>query len=260
MMTTQTAMASPIVDICTDPADLAQKAAQFIAQAAHDAIAQRGRFTLVLTGGSTPENTYILLADPQRPVPIQWSNTYLFLGDERFVDTADPRSNFGMIQRSLLSRISISPSHVFPMPLQMRSAAQAAAEYDKQLCEFFSTSDRTTAPQFDLILLGLGEDGHTASLFPRAHALDVGDVWVTWSPPGTLPPQVDRITLTFPVINAARQVAFLVSGKKKAIVVRDILEGWASREDRPAAGVKPLQGTVRWFIDKDAAQLLTEKS
>jgi 6-phosphogluconolactonase len=128
------------------------------------------------------------------------------------------------------------------------------------LARFFSPDVKKDAlPRFDLILLGLGEDGHTASLFPGAAALQVEDAWVTWSPPGVLPPAVDRITLGFPVLNAARQVAFLVAGARKAAALHDVLEGGADRDRRPAAGVQPRDGTLTWFVDQDAAKLLTRK-
>jgi 6-phosphogluconolactonase len=126
------------------------------------------------------------------------------------------------------------------------------------LADFFSKPEQTVPPRFDLIFLGMGGDGHTASLFPFADALNVTDTWVTWTSPGTLPLPVDRITLTYPVLNAARQVIFLVSGKNKAVALRDVLEGQASYEDRPAAGVRPADGTVIWLVDKEAARLLTQ--
>ncbi len=185
--------------------------------------------------------------------------TYLFFGDERFVSPEDPRSNYGMVRRNLLARISIPPSNVYPVPADQPSAAAAAAAYAQTLAEFFHQSDPSVPPRFDLIFLGLGSDGHTASLFPFAEALEVTDAWTACTPPGTTPPPVDRITLTYPVLNAARQIVFLVEGRNKAVALRDILEGQAPREDRPAAGVQPVDGTVTWLIDKEAAQLLAAR-
>ncbi len=248
-----------IVNMCGDSSDLAVKAADLVIQAARDAIARRRRFTFVLSGGSTPEKTYALLAQADRASAIDWPHVYLFFGDERFVPAQDPRSNFGMVRRNLLAQVPIPSANVFPVPTQVHNAAEAAAAYARQIAEFFSISDRTIPPRFDLIFLGMGSDGHTASLFPFADALDVTDAWVTWTPPGILPPPVDRITLTYPVLNAARQVVFLVSGKDKAVALRDVLEGQAPREDRPAAGVQPVDGMAIWFFDYQAARLLKQR-
>ena len=162
-------------------------------------------------------------------------------------------------RKSLLEHVPIPSANIFPMPTQGPNAAEAAAEYARQLAEFFSISDPTTPPRFDLILLGMGRDGHTASLFPRADALNVTDTWVTWSAPGILPPHVDRITLTYPVLNAARQIVFLVSGKEKSLSLRDVLGGHAPCKDRPAAGVRPVDGKVIWLVDSQAARLLKQR-
>ena len=259
-MTTLAEHASePVVSVCEDSSALAAKAADLVVQSARDAISRRGRFTFALTGGSTPEKTYALLALPDRASAIDWAQVFVFLGDERFVPFDDQRSNFGMARRSLLDHVPIPSANIFPMPTQGRDAAAGAAEYARQLAEFFSISEPKNPPRFDLIFLGLGRDGHMASLFPYAEALSVADAWVTWSRPGILPPQVDRITLTYPVLNAGRQIVFLVSGKEKALALRDVLEGRAPLKDRPAAGVRPADGTLTWFVDKEAARLLKQR-
>jgi len=250
-------MGRPIVIIQEDSEALAGKAADLITECAQDAIRERGRFTLVLSGGSTPEKTYALLAQPDRMATIDWSKTFVFFGDERMVPPEDPRSNFAMARRALLDRATVPDSNVFPIPTGKRSPAEAAKAYAECLARFFSASPASGPPRFDLVLLGLGEDGHTASLFPGAAALDVEDAWVAWSSPGTLPPPVDRVTLTYPVLNAARQVVFLVSGESKAAALRDVLEGRADRNRRPAAGVRPTDGTVTWLVDRDAAKLVS---
>jgi 6-phosphogluconolactonase len=253
-------MATPVVNICGDSSDLAVRAADLVIQAARDAVAQRGRFTFVLSGGSTPEKTYALLAQADRASAIDWPRVYLFFGDERFVPASDPRSNYGMARKNLLARVPIPRTNVFPMPTQVHNASEAAAAYTQQLAEFFSMSERTIPPRFDLIFLGMGRDGHTASLFPFSDALEVTDAWVTWTSPGIMPPPVDRITLTYPVLNAARQVVFLVSGKDKAVALRDVLQGQAPREDRPASGVQPVDGALIWLIDNQAARLLAQRN
>jgi len=250
------AIQRPQLIICESPDDLALRTADAIVAAAAVAIGDRGRFLLVLSGGTTPENAYSLLSQGKRAAAIDWSKVFVFFGDERMVPASDARSNLGMAQRTLLGRIAIPPGQVFPLRTEGRSAAGAAAEYDAELLRFFAADPRHASPGFDLILLGMGEDGHTASLFPHAAALDAQDAWATWSPPGVLPPPVDRVTLTYPAINSARQVLFVVAGEKKAPALRDILEGRANRAIRPAAGVQPIDGTLTWLIDRDAGRLL----
>jgi 6-phosphogluconolactonase len=238
--------------VCKDPDELAVRAAETIEQAAREAVAERGQFTLVLSGGSTPLKTYLLLAHRNRLTPVEWSKTFVFFSDERFVPADDPRSNFGMARKSLLGRVKIPPAQIFPMTAEAPSAAEAAERYTQTLAKFFSAPEGGRPPRFDFMLLGLGEDGHTASLFPHAPSLEA-TAWTTWSPPGKTSPLVDRITMTYPVLNAARQVVFLVSGAKKASVVREVLAGGARRENRPAAGVRPVDGQLTWLVDADAA-------
>jgi 6-phosphogluconolactonase len=242
--------------VCEDCIKLAEHAAALIQQAASDNIRSHGRFTLVLAGGSTPEKTYSLLARPQDVAKIDWSRTHLFFGDERLVPPDDPRSNFGMAQRTLFARVPVPSTNIFPIPTSRGSAAECAALYADTLSRFFQTRPGSPPPSFDLLLLGMGDDGHTASLFPGHPALQVTDSWVTSSPPGVLPPPVDRITFTFPVLNAARHVVFLVAGDKKAAVLRDVLEGGATPQQHPAAGVRPTQGKLTWLLDRAAAALL----
>jgi 6-phosphogluconolactonase len=149
------------------PADqLAARAADRIISAAGDAIRARGRFTLALSGGSTPEKTYGLLASPERSTKLDWSRIYLFFGDDRFVPHDDPRSNCEMATRSLLSKAPIADDHVFKIPTNAASPAEAAKKYEQILATFFGVPVAGPPPAFDLILLGLGDDGHTASLFP----------------------------------------------------------------------------------------------
>lgn len=248
------------IDIGPDPDVLAASAADLVIRAARESIAARGRFTLVLAGGSTPEKMYALLARPERAADIDWSRVYLFFGDERFVPADDPASNFGMVRRSLLAHVPISAEHVFPIATTAASAAEAAALYADKIAQFFARGANTAPPpRFDLIILGLGDDGHTASLFPGKPALDEEKSWVTWSPPGVLPPSVDRITLTFPVLNAARQTLFLVAGDKKAGILKEVLEDHPPRDKYPAAGVNLVDGVVTWLVDAAAAARLATK-
>ncbi len=248
---------TPAVTIVRDSARLAEHAADLIIAAAQAAIQAHGRAMLALAGGSTPEQTYRVLAQSDRSSRIDWVHTYLFLGDDRFVPVDDPSSNFAMIQRTLLAPVGVDAVHAYPVPTHLGAAAEAAAAYAATLAEAFGVGDSGQPPRFDLILLGLGKDGHTASLFPRAASLTIADQWVVAVPPGALPPPVERITLTLPVLNAARAILFLVSGRDKAEVLQDVLEGRPAREERPAVGVRPMNGTVTWLVDQAAASRLT---
>lgn len=248
---------SSTVMIFKDSDDLAAHAAELVVQATQTAIQARGRARLALAGGSTPKKMYRLLAEPARRSKIDWDLTYLFFGDERFVRPDDPSSNFAMAQQALLGPAAVPVGHVFPIPTQLATAAAAAAEYETTLAKAFGMGDNADPPRFDLVLLGLGDDGHTASLFPGAASLRVSDCWVVASPPGTLPPPVERITLTFPVLNAAREIIFLVSGQNKAEAVHDVLEGQPGRDERPAVAVCPVDGTLTWLLDEAAASRLT---
>jgi len=247
------------IEICTDANALATRAAALIVEAARDAIVHRSRFLFVLSGGSTPEMTYRLLAEPGRRAAIEWTKTFVFFGDERFVAPEDPASNFGMARRALLSKAPIPPAQVLAVPTAEQSAPAAAAAYSRELGQVFhQPPDSLPMPRFDLVLLGLGDDGHTASLFPGKPALKVQDRWMTASPPGVLPPPVERITMTLPILNAARQVVFLVAGEKKASVVKEILEETPALEKYPAAGIAPVAGTLTWLLDRAAASRLRQ--
>jgi 6-phosphogluconolactonase len=251
-----TPLARHELKVYRDADQLAAKAAVRIAAAAAESIRHRGRFTLVLAGGSTPRKTYGLLAQGDGETSIDWSRVFLFFGDERHVARDDPRSNYRMVYESLLSIAPIATEQILPVPVERANAEQCADDYAAALVKFFALPSGSV-PIFDLILLGLGDDGHTASLFPGAGALRVIDRIATWSPPGVLPPPVDRITLTYPALNAARQVMFLVSGANKAEALRDILEGNATLEARPAAGIRPESGRLVWLVDQSAAGLLS---
>ncbi|MEX0676383.1 MAG: 6-phosphogluconolactonase [Pirellulales bacterium] len=241
--------------VCRDADRLAEKAAERIARAAALSIRHRGRFTLVLAGGSTPRKTYGLLAAGDGESNIDWSRTFLFFGDERHVPRGDPRSNYRMAHESLLALAPIASEQVLPVPTDPATAEQCADEYAAALVRFFALP-AGSMPIFDLVLLGLGDDGHTASLFPGAAALSVSDRIATSSPPGVLPPPVDRVTLTYPALNAARHVMFLVEGANKAAALRDVIEGKADKNQRPAAGIRPEAGQLTWLVDRSAAGLL----
>jgi 6-phosphogluconolactonase len=253
-------MSSPHIVVCPSPNALAARAAGMFRAAATEAIRDRQRFTVALSGGSTPEKMYQLLAGPEFAKKIDWQKVYLFLGDERFVPDGDPRANWTMVRRSLLEKTAVPADHLFPLQSDLPDPAAAADAYTAILARSFGLDPTGPPPRFDLILLGLGDDGHTASLFPGKPALGVTDAWVTSSPPGVLPPPVDRVTFTYPTINAARQVLFLVAGANKVEPVRDVLEGTPTIEERPAVGVRPTDGTLTWLLDAAAAAGLSHKA
>jgi 6-phosphogluconolactonase len=239
--------------------DFYAAAADFIIAAAEKAIKERGRFTIALSGGSTPERVHELLAKPERAQRIDWNRTFVFIGDERFVPPSDKDSNFGMACRSLLDHVPIPAANLHPVPTELDSPEAAAVAYAQTLAEFFQLPLNGTPPQLDVNILGLGDDGHTASLFPGKPTLQVTDRWVVSSPPGTLPPPIDRVTLTFPVLNAAREILMLVTGEKKAATVQDVLENHPDRNKRPSVAIVPSHGTLIWMLDSGAASKLTKR-
>ncbi len=234
--------------ILESPQRLAEAAARAVVEEARQAIEQRGRFGIALAGGTTPELAYRALAENFR-ADTDWSRWFVFFSDERFVAPNDPRSNYGMAWRFLLAYVPIPPARIFPVPTGEPSVASAAAAYETRIKAFFANGP----PVFDVILLGLGEDGHTASLFPHSAALAETRRLVASGPPGRLPPPVDRVTFTFPLINMARAVFFLVAGAKKAPVLRKAFQPESARAECPAVGVRPQNGRVTFFLDRAAA-------
>lgn len=239
------------VTVLTDSADLAEAAARAIADAATDAVAARGRFTIALAGGSTPRATYMRLAQPRWAAAIQWHRTWVFFGDERCVPLDHPESNFRMAHETLLAKVPIPASQIFPMRCEHDDPDAAAAAYARALGEVFGLR-RGELPRFDLILLGMGLDGHTASLFPGSPVLKeiFRPVAAVHAAAASVP---QRLTLTFPVLNAAARVIFLVSGTEKAKTVKAVLNGDALL---PAAMVRPTTGSLLWMLDRAAASLL----
>jgi 6-phosphogluconolactonase len=225
-------------------------AAGIFVQQARQAAQDKGWFGVVLSGGHTPQRTYELLARPPYRDHVAWGQVHVFWGDERCVPHADPRSNIRMARQALLDRVPIPSSQIHPI-----SCGQApqgdASEYEAVLGEFFGDQP----PRFDLIFLGLGENGHTASLFPGSPALQEQEHWTA----GVYVAEQDlyRVTLTAPLINQAAVVAFLVSGASKAGVLKEVLEGPPDPNRLPAQLIRPTDGELHWLADRDAAALLT---
>ncbi len=208
-----------------------------------------GSFSIALSGGGTPRRMYELLADES--TGIDWEKVHLFQGDERFVPVDDKSSNFGAVKAALLDRIDIPDENIHCVSVDAPSAVEAAGIYEKELRDFFGIQEEGF-PEFDLVLLGLGDDGHTASIFPGDPLIDERKKWVSavTAPAGIVP--AERITLTLPVINSAKAVFFLVSGESKADALHDILfMGRMAADEYPAALISP-DGPLVWFVDRAA--------
>jgi 6-phosphogluconolactonase len=240
--------------ILEDSEELAREAADFVIWAGEQALSGAGAFRLALAGGSTPKALYTLLAEPPLARKLDWRHVSVFFGDERCVPPAHPDSNFRTANEALIAPLGLPLERVFRMRGE-EEPERAARDYEEVLRKEFNAAPPAW-PRFDLILLGLGEDGHTASLFPGMPALGERQRLVvpTQAPQGI----ARRLTFTAPLINHARTVVFLVSGGGKAPAVRAVLEDRAADSTRfPARLIRPEQGRLIWFLDRAAAAELT---
>jgi len=237
----------------TTPQELFSAAAEEVVRAAEESVAARGRFTIVLSGGSTPKGLFNLLATNARSV-LPWDRMFFFWGDERHVPPTDPDSNYRMAEETMLSKIPVAAGNVFRVPAENPDAAAAAEAYEQTLRKFFQL-EPGQLPRFDLILLGMGPDGHTASLFPGTAALREKSRLIVANWVDKL--NTSRLTFTLPVLNAARCVAFLVSGTDKADALKAVLEGDAPGEQYPSKLVRPTDGKLIWLVDRAAASGLS---
>lgn len=226
--------------------------AEEFVRAAQEAIRERGRFAAALSGGSTPRGLYALLADDKEPFRprLEWGLVHFFWGDERCVPPDHPESNFRMAREALLSKIPLPPENVHRVRTEWGEPADIAEDYDKELRRFFDPGDGGL-PQFDLILLGMGADGHTASLFPRTEALGEREKLVAANWVEKL--GAHRITLTLRLINNAARVLFLVTGPDKAKALESVLRGPWRPAELPAQAVRPTAGGLLWLADAAAA-------
>lgn len=229
---------------------LARKGAEIFSRAASGSVAKRGRFAVAISGGSTPRSMHRMLGEEPLISAIPWNKTDLFWVDERCVAKNHPDSNFGAAKKDFLNRIPIPRAHIHPLQEDL-SPEESAFWYQQKLVSFFQPKMHEF-PLFDLIFLGMGTDGHTASLFPGQSALNEMKRWVVAVKGGN--PDVHRLTLTFPVINRGKQIVFMISGKHKASVVKSALTGIPS--GLPAQRVQPLKGSLIWLLDREAASLL----
>jgi 6-phosphogluconolactonase len=236
---------APRLEIFPDAAVLAARAARWVADlACHSS----GRFSICLSGGSTPKRLYQLLADAPFREIMPWDRVHWFWGDERFVSWDSPDSNYAMARDALLGHVPVPPENVHGIE-HKGSLADAARVYEQVLKSYAGRDSLDPAhPVFDIMLMGLGPDGHTASLFPGKPALGVRDRWVVDVPEPGLNPKVPRVSLTFPALESCRSMAFLVAGADKTAALAGALAG---QRDLPSAHVAPV-GELIWFVDQAA--------
>ncbi len=235
--------------IFPDLESLSQAAAELIMNRSKESIAANGRFSLVLSGGSTPRRTYELLAGDRCSKSIEWEKVHVFWGDERCVLQGDPRSNERMAREKFLDRVPIPPEQIHPIRCAP-SPQQAAREYESILKAFFG--DRS--PAFDTVLLGLGEDGHTASLFPGSRALKEETRWIMEGNSGK--DDFQRVTMTARLINSSALVIFLVVGGNKTKILREVTAKDRVGDPLPGRLIRPSNGKLVWLVDKEASRIL----
>lgn len=239
-----------MVRIFKDKNELSEAAAELFLNAALNAVKNKGRFTVALTGGSSPVLLHDLLSKEPYASQVPWDKTFVFWGDERFVPLTDERSNAKMAFETLLDKVPVPKNQVYPMWADGMDAEAFAAKYEQIIKDHFGNDPY----EFDLILLGMGDDGHTASLFPGTEVLDekekiVAGYYLT-------PQSMYRITLTSPIINSAKQICFLTFGANKAKALYEVLEGERNSVQYPSQLIHATNGEVIWMVDEAAAALL----
>lgn len=235
-----------VVEVLPDLNAIAQRTAELFSDQLHTAIQDRGKFTVALAGGSTPKVLYQLLR--QRSLPL--SQIHLFWGDERYVPADHPDSNERMVREAWLNHVVMPAENIHPMPTGAGDPTQDAQHYAQQLQGFFQQPS-SQFPAFDLVLLGMGEDGHTASLFPHTPALEVCDQWVTTGLKDGQP----RLTLTIPVLNQARCVIFMVTGAGKAHAIQHVFAPEADARQYPSRFIQPT-GDIYWLVDPTLGEII----
>ncbi|PYS83030.1 MAG: 6-phosphogluconolactonase [Acidobacteria bacterium] len=246
----QTDEPAPNVQVFDDPEQVAREAAGLFVRLSIEAISTRGSFSVALSGGSTPRRIYELLASDDYRTQVSWPGVHVFFGDERTVPPDHADSNYRMANETMLSLVPVPAKNVHRMN-GVGDAAASASEYESELRAFFGD---LAWPRLDLVMLGMGDDGHTASLFPGSAALEEQQAWVVANWVEKF--QTWRITLTAPAINAARRVLFLVTGAGKADRLREVLKGERDPARLPSQLIQPRDGTLEWLVDRAAAAKL----
>lgn len=238
------------VIVCHNQEEIFNKSADMFVALAIEAIAAKGQFTVALSGGSTPKGMYALLASDEYKNKVEWDKVHLFWGDERSVPPDNEQSNYRMANEAMISKLSIPKENVHRMEAELEDIESAAKSYETVLKQIFRVSDGEF-PRFDLILLGMGDDGHTASLFPGTKALAEKKliVVVNWVEKF----KTNRMTFTSPTINAAHNVVFMAAGANKVQPLKEVLVGERNPELYPSQLVQPLDGKLFWLIDEAAS-------
>lgn len=243
------------VRILPDAASIAKRAAATLLEIAGDAVRQKGSFELVLSGGSTPKALYgLLVDDPALRSQVPWEKMHLFFGDERHVKPEDPQSNYRMAWEAMISKSALKPEQVTRVKAENPRAEDAAKDYEQAIRTYFKLADGQF-PRFDLVLLGMGSEGHVASLFPGTKALRENRRIVVHNWVGKV--LMDRITLTAPAINNARHIISMVTGADKCPALTAVLERVYEPDQLPAQLIQPVNGTLLWLVDTAAGGMLT---
>jgi 6-phosphogluconolactonase len=249
-------MTEPILRVFDDAEAVSRAAADEFVRRAAEAVAGRGRFAVALSGGSTPRRLFQLLAGPPWRERVAWDRIEFFWGDERCVPPDHPDSNYRMAREALLAHVPVRPDAVHRLEAERPDAAAAARDYQEVLARVLGAGPAGEPPQLDLVLLGMGPDGHTASLFPQTAALGQTARWVVANFVPRLNTQ--RLTLTYPVLNRGRAVLFLICGADKADALHEVLEGPPDPRRLPSQGIRP-DGPLLMFLDRAAAARLSHR-
>lgn len=249
-------MAVGKVEVSADKKELFQRTAKLIADAGEEAIARSGRYALVLTGGSTPKGLYELLASDEWRNRINWTKTHLFWGDERFVPATDSQSNYGMTKKALIDHLRIPAENIHRVMTENTTPEICAEAYAETIRKFFDV-EVGAFPAFDFVLNGMGSNRHVLSLFPGRPTIHESKKLVV----ADYIPEVsmDRITMTAPLVNAARQTVMLIAGADKAEALNDVLYGSKDVDLKPAQLIDPKTGNLTWMVDREAASQLPKR-
>jgi 6-phosphogluconolactonase len=246
------------VQIVDDPESLALAAAKHFVKCCGESIAARGRFTVALSGGSTPKRMYQHLAQAPLKDAVDWQHVEFFWGDERAVPPDHAESNYRMARENMLQSLAIAPQQIHRMPAERADLDRASQDYQAEIAGVFQAAPNGPPPSLDLVLLGMGPDGHTASLFPHTTALHETSRWVV---PNFVPKfNANRMTMSAPMLNQAGQVVFLVGGEDKSAVLAEVLTGPIDTDRLPSQMIHPASGRLTWLLDRASAKLLPGKA